>query len=103
MGRYSREKQYSDAIERKLKEINIPYEREYNIRNSGNVIDFIIDNKMVLEVKAKRFVTREDHYQTQRYLQTLNKKLGLIVNFRNRFLKPLRIIKIDTKAKNKFV
>lgn len=103
LGRYAREKQYSDAIERKLIEANIPYKKEYNVKNTGNIIDFIIENKVILELKAKRLITKEDYYQTQRYLQTLNIKLGLLVNFRNRYLKPIRIIRIDTETKNKFL
>lgn len=103
LGRYGREKQYCDLIEKKLQEARITYEREYTVKGTGNIIDFLIEDKIVLEIKAKRLILKEDYYQLQRYLQILNKKLGLLVNFRNRYLKPLRIIKIDTDAKNKFV
>ena len=103
LGRFAREKQYCDLLEIRLKELNIAYQREYTIKNTGNRIDFLVDNKIILEVKAKRLVLKEDYYQLQRYLQILNIKLGLIVNFRNRYLKPLRIIRIDTDAKNKFI
>ena len=48
-------------------------------------------------------VTKEDYFQIQRYLQNLNIKLGLLVNFRDKFIKPIRIIRIDTISKNKFV
>ena len=41
--------------------------------------------------------------QLQRYLQSINKKLGLLVNFRYRYLKPLRIVKIETDTRSKFV
>lgn len=101
-GRFAREKQYCDLIEEKLKELKIPYEREYSTKD-GNRIDFLIDGKIILAVKAKRIVLKEDFYQLQRYLQSLNKKLGLIVNFRNRYLKPIRIVRIDTDAKKKFL
>jgi GxxExxY protein len=103
LGRYNREKQYADVIEKKLTEINVPYKREHNIKDTGNILDFLIDQKIILELKAKKFITREDYYQVQRYLQILNIKLGLIVNFRHRYLKPIRIIRIDTKVKNKFI
>lgn len=103
LGRFAREKQYCDLLEAKLKELKINYQREYVIKNTGNRIDFLIDNKIILEVKAKRLFSKNDYYQLQRYLQILNIKLGLIVNFRNRYLKPLRIIRIDTEAKNKFI
>ncbi len=103
LGRFCREKQYCDAIESKLKELTIPYQREYTLKNTGNRVDFLIDDKIVLEVKAKLIIAKEDYYQLQRYLQVLDKKLGLILNFRNRYIKPVRTIKIETDARNKFV
>ncbi|PJA41689.1 GxxExxY protein [Candidatus Wolfebacteria bacterium CG_4_9_14_3_um_filter_37_9] len=102
-GRFLREKQYCDLIEKKLKELKISYKREFKIGDSGNIIDFLIDDKIILEIKAKRLLEKEDFYQMRRYLQATNLKLGLLINFRNRYLKPTRIIKIDTNAKNKFV
>ena len=99
LGQYEREKRYCDLIEEKLKEINMPYRREIRIGDSGNILDFIIDNKIILEAKAKRIIMREDYYQTQRYLQETNIKLALLVNFRNKYIKPVRIIRIEKKGK----
>jgi len=101
-GRFAREKQYCDALEQKLRDLKIPYKREFHANNTGNIADFIINNKIVLEIKAKRSVTKDDYYQVQRYLQVLNIKLGLLVNFRNRYLKPIRVIRIETDARTKF-
>lgn len=95
LGRFCREKQYSDCIEEKLKESGIYYKREYKVSNTGNILDFLIDDKIIIEVKAKMFVTKEDYYQTQRYLQATGMKLALLVNFRSRYLSPKRIIKIE--------
>ena len=94
LGPYAREKQYGDLIERKLKECKIPYEREVNIGDSGNILDFIIDKKIILELKAIRILTRESYRQTQNYLQQTGLDLGLLVNFRNKYVKPARIIRI---------
>jgi GxxExxY protein len=102
LGRYAREKQYGDLMEERFKEIKIPYQRELRIGKTGNIVDFLIDNKIILELKSEPLILKEYYYQTQRYLQALDKKLALLVNFRNRYLKPLRIIKINTIAKNKF-
>jgi len=102
-GRFLREKQYGDKVEKKLNEVGLVYKRELIIGESGNVVDFLIENKIILEIKAKRIIEKEDFYQMQRYLQSTRIKLGLIVNFRNRYLKPVRVIRIDTDAKNKFV
>lgn len=103
LGRYSRERQYADALELGLKMAGIDYQREYEIKDTGNRVDFFIDGKILVEIKAKQMTIREDYYQIQRYLQASNIKLGFLVNFRYRYLKPLRIIKIDTEHKSKFV
>ena len=103
LGRFSRERQYADAIEEKLKSIKVPYKREYKIERTGNVADFFVDGKIILELKAKSTIIKEDFYQVQRYLQVTNAKLALLVNFRNRYLKPIRVVKIDTDVRKKFI
>ena len=103
LGPYAREKQIGDVIERLLKENSVPYLRECPIGNSGNKLDFLIDNKIVLELKSVRVLTRSDYEQTQRYLQATQMKLGILVNFRNQYLKPIRIVKIDTQFKENFI
>lgn len=97
LGQFAREKQYGDMIEKKLKEKNIPYRREVTIGNTRNIIDFIIDNKIVLELKATRFVLKDHYRQIQNYLQHAKVKLGLLVNFREKYMKPTRIIRIDSE------
>ncbi len=96
LGEYAREKQYGDLLENKLREKNISYDREIAIGNSGNIVDFLIDNKIVLELKAVRFFTKDNFRQIQNYLQQTQLKLGLLVNFREKYLKPKRIIRIDS-------
>ncbi len=102
LGSYSREKQYADLLESELKNKNIKYIREYKIGNSGNIADFLIENKIIIELKSKPGILREDYCQIQRYLQSSNMKLGLLVNFSARYLKPKRIVRIDTEKKNIF-
>ena len=98
-GKFCNEKQYADAIEQSLKENNIEHEREKVIPESfsgehkgRNKVDFIIENKIILEIKAKRMLLREDYYQVRRYLEAFNLKLGLLVNFRNQYIRPRRIL-----------
>jgi GxxExxY protein len=99
LGRYCNEKQYSDAIEKKLAESGLVYEREKILPPSfdgeakgRNRIDFLIQNKIILEIKAKNIVGREDYYQSRRYLGALKVKLALIVNFRSKELRIKRIL-----------
>src|SRR3989344_4216986 len=96
LGPYAREKQYGDLIEEKLKESKIEYEREKSIGSSGNVLDFIMDEKIIIELKAVRILTREHYRQIQNYLQSTKLDLGLLVNFRNKYIKPARIIRINS-------
>lgn len=101
-GRFLREKQYCDILETKLRDLSIPHAREFVIGDTGNRVDFLIDGKIILEVKAKDILNKEDYYQTQRYLQLSNQKLGLIINFRSRYLKPQRVIRVETDIRTKF-
>lgn len=99
LGRFCNEKQYADAVEGHLKRLNMNYEREKALSSSfdnefegRNKIDFLVENKIILELKAKRILTREDYYQVKRYLSVTYKKLGIIVNFRKKYIEPRRIL-----------
>jgi len=95
LGRFCREKQYSELISNKLSENKINHKREFEISDTGNVVDFLIENKIILELKSKRIILKKDYYQIQRYLQVTNLKLGILVNFRSEYLNPKRIVKKD--------
>lgn len=99
MGRFCREKQYADLFEAKLKQAGVRYERERELPLAtsesvvkGNKVDFAIENKMLVDFKAKPFITKADYYQMLRYLDAAKMKLGFIVNFRRKYLRPKRII-----------
>ncbi|MBI4137705.1 MAG: hypothetical protein HY472_00465 [Candidatus Sungbacteria bacterium] len=70
-GRYGREKQYCDLIEKLFKEKGIAYEREKVLSRVGsdrNKADFIIENRIILEVKTMPLMGKEEYYQLLRYL-----------------------------------
>lgn len=99
LGKYCNEKQYCDLIEEYLKESKLNYEREkilpisFKGESKGrNKVDFLIEDKIILEIKAKRVTSKEDYYQARRYLSALNKKICFIVNFHSEYIKPKRIL-----------
>jgi len=59
---------------------------------SGNIIDFIVEDCVILEIKAKNIITKQDYYQAKRYLISLRKNLCLLINFRDTYLKPKRVL-----------
>ncbi len=95
LGRYCKERQYGDKFEVLLKEQNMSYRREVPISVVGrksNFADFCIADRILVEFKAKQIITREDYFQMQRYLVLHNKELGILVNFRQRILRPKRVL-----------
>jgi len=104
LGCFCREVQYCDAIEKILKDKSIEYKREYCIKavnnlikDNSNRIDFLIENKIIVEIKAKRVIGREEYNQIQRYLKSANLKLGLVVNFHQKYLIPKRVLNSSAK------
>jgi len=100
LGRFRSEKQYSDAIDQELKKLDILYKREFRLpksfegeKSDRNIIDFVIDDKILKEIKAKTAVTKEDYLQVKRYLVSSSFKLGILVNFRRKYLTPKRILR----------
>lgn len=112
LGQFASERQYCDDFELLLKETRLPYGREFEIKlfessaQKGNRVDFFIGNKLLVDFKAKPFITKEDYYQMQRYLKAANLELGLIINFRAYRLSPKRVLNssysghLDTNSDN---
>lgn len=102
LGRFCNEQQVCDCLKQCFKKAGIVYEWQKVLPPSfageasgRNRVDFLIEEKLLLEIKCKRFLTKDDYYQTKRYLVALNKKLGLLVNFRDQRLLPKRILNSD--------
>lgn len=99
LGRYKSEKEYGDFFERLLIENKIEYLREDRLKNvveetrqARNICDFLVENKIVVELKTVRVLDNECYFQVKRYLAAGNYKLGLLVNFRQQYLSPKRIL-----------
>jgi GxxExxY protein len=95
LGRFCRERQYADALAEKLSGRGISFTRELPIKTANrksNFADFLIENRILVELKVKPFIEKQDYYQILRYLEILDIELGLLVNFRDRYLKPKRVL-----------
>ncbi len=99
LGPVYKEKHYQDAIEEILKREKISYEREKklilqfeNLPVDNFFADFIVDGKILLEVKATKNITQEDIRQVLRYLRSADVPLGIIVNFRSDKLESKRLV-----------
>ncbi|MBS9464224.1 GxxExxY protein [Flagellimonas sp. 389] len=89
LGKGFSESVYGDALEIELTTNGVPYKKEvkYSINYKGKVLkhqyyaDFVIDNKIILELKAVERISSGHIKQTLNYLAASKMKLGLIVNF----------------------
>ena len=89
MGCGFKEKVYQDAFEVLLKEKKINYEREKHIDlvfhgvklDHDFYYDFLIEDKIGVEIKAVSEIIGEFESQIINYLHVGNHKLGLLLNF----------------------
>ncbi len=99
LGSVQKEEAYGNALEIIFRKLSIPYKREAEValRFEGEEIgkfylDFVVWDKIALELKAKKFLTQDDFRQALRYVEALNLPLILLVNFRSQKLVIKRII-----------
>ena len=97
LGRFARERQYGDLLETLFQEAGLEYTREKTVPVEGigsftNRIDFDINNLVFLELKSKPALLGIDFDQMNRYLKAGDRRLGILVNFGSKYLKPVRII-----------
>ncbi|MCK5475337.1 MAG: GxxExxY protein [Candidatus Pacebacteria bacterium] len=83
--------------ELKHKGLNIENQKRINIMHRGEKIgtyipDIIVDEKILIELKVKPFITKEDDKQFWRYLKASNYKLGFLINFGSKKLEIKRRI-----------
>jgi len=79
---------YEEALSIELRQRKIPYEVERNteIFYKGEKVglhrlDFILDGKLVVELKAQMGITPSHIGQTKAYLNTLGLRNAVVVNF----------------------
>lgn len=91
---------YKDAMEYDFKGTNIPFQREveYEVSYKGIILphkfyaDFVVFDKIILEIKAINQIADEHIAQAINYLKVSNNKLALLVNFGDFKLQYKRIV-----------
>lgn len=83
-----REKYYQRAMYLELQKTNLKFEREKKIRIpygkvtlGYHVVDFIIEGKVIVELKSIKELTSVEVGQLTSYLRLTSCKVGLLLNF----------------------
>ena len=85
--------EYSLIKELQLRNINVQYQIQiplfYKGYDTGKrfFMDMLVDNEIVIEVKAVEFILPVHEAQLLSYLKISNKKLGFLINFNVELLK----------------
>ena len=89
-GKGFKENIYQKALTEELTKQNISFEQQkriniYSLETGKSlgvyVPDFVIDNKVILEIKASNFTIRQDINQQRSYLKASTYEIGYLVNF----------------------
>lgn len=82
------EKVYENAmmIERKKEGLPAIQQSPINVVYSDQIVgqyfaDMIVDEKIIVETKAKKYLMPEDEAQLLNYLKATDKEVGLLINF----------------------
>lgn len=88
LGYGHKEQVYQKALEKEFSEANLPFKREVSLSVSykNEVVgsyrpDFVVDDKVIIELKAVEFMPKSFKTQLLHYLKTTGYQLGLLVNF----------------------
>ena len=97
---------YQNALTEELEAQKIPFEKEKNIRiyspktgkSLGNYrADFLIDDKIIVEIKAVDLIPKNFIDQIYSYLRNSKYELGYFVNFKSPQLYIKRVIYTNNK------
>jgi GxxExxY protein len=91
---------YKDALQYEFGLKKIPYvrEKEYDIVYKDTILrhkyyaDFVLYDKIILEIKSRNEISNSDKKQTLNYLSVSNLKLGIIINFGENSLNYKRVL-----------
>ena len=93
---------YQKAVRKTLKDESIPFEEQVKVKVKYREeeigiyqLDFLIEGKIVLEIKKREFFSKKDIEQLYAYLKATKLKLGIIAHFTKSGVKFKRILNIN--------
>jgi len=96
-----RESVYQKSVSSQFKKEGVKFTEQvykpvkFNNENVGkNFFDFLIDDKIVLEIKVRNYFSKNDIDQLYSYLKSGNYKLGIIAHFTRDGVKFKRVVNI---------
>jgi GxxExxY protein len=99
VGNKWREVDFCNAIETVLKREGVKHEREkkVSLEFEGSKfaecrLDFIIEGKIILEIKKVWKITDGERQQALRYLEATGLKLAIVINFKHKRIEYRRVI-----------
>lgn len=101
LGPGHKEKYYQKAIATAFNTASLPFKKQvhspiiFKNSNVGNYfLDFLVENKVVLEIKSGDKFLKQNISQVYSYLKAKNLKLGILTNFTKEGLKFRRIVNL---------
>lgn len=101
-----KEKFYERAIEKCLIKMKIKYKKQvpYKVLFKNEEIgryffDFLIDEKIILELKKGNYFSKSNIEQVKGYLKAANLKLAILANYTPKGVKTLRVLNPNNQDK----
>lgn len=93
---------YQKAIANIFLENNIEFKEQLKakVKHRGKeigyyIFDFLVFNKIVIELKSKNYFSKRDIDQLNSYLKAMNLKLGILVYFTKECVRYKRIVNLE--------
>ncbi|OGY63183.1 MAG: hypothetical protein A3I89_00940 [Candidatus Harrisonbacteria bacterium RIFCSPLOWO2_02_FULL_41_11] len=93
---------YQKAIAKSFKDKNVLFKEQFGVKVKYKgedlgiyFLDFLIENKLVLEIKKREYFSKKDIEQLYSYLKATDLKLGIIAHFTSSGVKTKRILNIN--------
>ncbi len=92
---------YDEAFGYELKKIGLEYDyqKEVKIKYKNRIlkktffVDYVVENKVIIENKAVKRLTKVEEAQMHNYLKAIGCKLGMIINYGATSLEYKRVVK----------